>query len=387
METMSSTPLVRLKRGRDRPIRLGHPWVMSGSVERVEGDPEPGATVEVRTSEDERIASGDFDPSSQIRVRVTSLGTDAPDPGEGWVEDRLDAALAWRANEPSLGNTNAVRVVNAEADGLPGLVVDRYADWIVLKSGTPGMLLRAERVARHLEKRTGVRGAWLRGSSAQKGRGILGDVPEGTVEISERDRRYRVDLRHGQKTGFYLDQRDARDVFERLSGGRRALDLFSHTGGFSVAALSGGASEVVAVESSEPAVRLLRENAPGAEAVHGDVQEFLRRDPRRFELVVCDPPPFARRRKDVSSACRAYKDLNLHVFQRVDPGAHVLTFTCSHHIDASLFRKVVFGAAADAGARLQVLSTLGAAADHAVALHHPQGEYLTGLLLRVVEVS
>ena len=387
---MSTAPSVRLKPGRDQPVRLRHPWILSGSVDRIEGDPEAGTTVRVISAEGKPLATGDFDPSSQIRVRLHTFGPEPPDPEEPWLEERLDRALRWRAREPSLADTDALRLVNAEADDLAGLVVDRYAHWLVLKAGTPAMLRRMERIAGHLEKSTGARGAWLRGVLLREtsgGRALFGEVPEDPMEIVEGNRRYRVDLRRGQKTGFYLDQRDSRGLVERLASGRRALDLYAYTGGFSLGALAGGAAATVAVESSEPAVRLLRENTPATEAVLGDVRSFLREDSRRFDLVVCDPPPLARRRREVPAACRAYKDLHLHLLRRVTEGAYLLTFTCSHHIDAGLFRKVVFGAATDAGAELQVLARLGAAADHPVALHHPQGEYLNGLLLRVVEAG
>jgi 23S rRNA (cytosine1962-C5)-methyltransferase len=362
---------------------------MSGSIERVEGEPEPGATVEVRNADGERIACGDFDPASQIRVRLHTFGSDAADPGEPWIEARLDEALDWRRERAHSMDTDALRFVNAEADGLPGLVVDRYADWLVLKAGTPAMLRRVSQIARHLEKTTEARGAWLRGTlppqrSASE-RTLFGDVPDEPVQIRESLRRYWVDLRGGQKTGFYLDQRDGRDLFGDLAAEQRTLDLFSYTGGFSQAALHGKASHVVAVETSDQAVELLRRNAPDAEVVQADVHAFLRDNTERFDLVVCDPPPLARRRRDVQGACRAYKDLNLRVLRNVRPGAYVMTFTCSHHVGADLFRKVIFGAATDAGARVQVLRELGAPMDHPVALHHPQGEYLNGLLLRVVE--
>jgi 23S rRNA (cytosine1962-C5)-methyltransferase len=366
--------------------------VLSGSVDGVDGDPQPGDPVTVISAAGEPLGTGDYDPGSQIRVRVCTFGPEPIDPDEGWLEARLDAAVQWRSGHPLLADTDAIRLVHAEADDLPALVADRYADWLVLKIGSPGMLRRAQRIAGALSERCGTRGVWLRGDpgggrpgGAVEERGLFGEVPEKTVSIQERGRTYRIDLQRGQKTGFYLDQRDSRDLFRRLASGRSALDLFAHTGGFSAAAIQGGAREVVAVESSEPALALLRENAPGAEAVAADVREFLRESSNRFDLVVCDPPPMARRRRDVSAACRAYKDLNLRVLRSVHPGAHVLTFTCSHHVDAELFRKVVFGAATDSGARVQCLAPLGAAPDHPVSLHHPQGEYLKGLLLRVVE--
>jgi 23S rRNA (cytosine1962-C5)-methyltransferase len=374
-------PVVVLHPNRTRSVELRHPWILSGSVARVEGEPAPGDVVAVRSASGEVLGHGDFDPDTQIRVRMIAFGKDAPDE-DAWLEARIARALAWRAAHPLLAGTNALRLAHAEADGLPGLALDRYADWLALRAGTPGMLRRAPKLAEMLARLTGARGAWLRAEGAP-GTTLFGVVPEEPVEIEERGRRYRVDLRHGQKTGFYLDQRDSRDVFAKLARGARALDLFAHTGGFAAAALQGGASAVVAVESSDAALRLLAENAPGAEAVGADVNGFLRDDGREWDLISVDPPPFAKRKRDVPAACRAYKDLNLRALARAADGAHVLTFSCSHHVEPELFRKVIFGAALDARRDVQLLSILAAPPDHPVALEHPQGEYLKGLLLRV----
>ncbi len=372
---------VVLRPGRERSVALGHPWLLSGSVGRVDGEPAPGELVQVCDPAGTRLGIGDWDPDAQIRVRLLSFGKDEIDE-RAWLADSLEHALAWRVAHPLLQGTDALRLMHSEADGLPGLTVDRYGDWLSVRVGTPAMLRRAAQIGEILTAKTGSRGAWLRAEGIP-GAVLCGDVPTEPLEIEERGRRYQVDLRHGQKTGFYLDQRDARDLFARLATGARALDLFAHTGGFARAAQTGGAVEVVAVESSEQAVKLLERNAPGCEIVSGDVNEFLRKDTRAFDLVSVDPPPFAKRKRDVNAACRAYKDLNLRALRRVSDGAHVLTFSCSHHVEPELFRKVVFSAAHDAGREVQVLSILGAPPDHPVSLRHPQGEYLKGLLLRV----
>ncbi len=372
---------VVLRRGRERSVALGHPWVLSGSVLRVEGDPEAGELVALHTEAGALVGFGDYDPDTQIRVRILAFGKDEPDE-RSWLEARLGAALALRSELPLLAGTNALRLVHAEADGLPGLVVDRYADWLALRVGTPAMFRRAGLIGELLQKLTGARGAWLRAEGAPSAL-LFGDVPGEPIEILESERRYFVDLRHGQKTGFYLDQRDARDRFARLAPGKRSLDLFAHTGGFARAAQQGGASEVVAVESSEQAAALLARNAPGCEAVVADVNDFLRRERRTFDLISVDPPPFAKKKRDVPAASRAYKDVNLRALARAAEGAHVLTFSCSHHIAPELFRKLVFGAALDARREVQVLAELGAPPDHPVSIRHPQGAYLTGLHLFV----
>jgi 23S rRNA (cytosine1962-C5)-methyltransferase len=445
---MRELPTIVLREGRDRSVRAGHPWLLSGSVDRVEGAPASGDPVRVASAAGEVLAYGDYDPDSQIRIRLHTRGATDPGPDEPWLEARLEAALDWRAAHPSLRNTDALRLVHAEADGLPGLTVDRYARWGALRATTAAMARRVERVAGILSRRPDVEGVWLRGGApAQKARPasevetpharrppeaeagpaqharpapetgagqsqqtpeadgraqgapetgaestghapprlLAGSVPDEPLAIEERGRRYWVDVRRGQKTGFYLDQREARDLFARLAAGRRALDLYAYTGGFALAALRGGAREVVAVESSKAALDLLARNAPDATAIHGDVPEFLRREASRFDLIAVDPPPFARRKRDVQAAARAYKDLFLWALRRAAPGAEVLVFSCSHHVSADLLRKVVFAAVSDGGAEAQVLGALGAPPDHPVDVRHPEGEYLKGLWLRVAK--
>jgi 23S rRNA (cytosine1962-C5)-methyltransferase len=229
--------------------------------------------------------------------------------------------------------------------------------------------------------------ALRRAGVASQERVLWGSAPAAPVAIEERGRRYRVDVQHGQKTGFYLDQREARDLVRTLAAGRRVLDAFAYTGGFAVAALQGGAERVVAVESSASALALARENVAFAggrsECVAGDAFDVLRSDSAGFDLVILDPPPLARRKADVPRAARAYKDLLLHAFRSARAGRLVLAFACSHHVGPDLFAKIAFGAALDAGRGVAALRELGAPSDHPVSLDHPEGRYLTGLLLRV----
>jgi 23S rRNA (cytosine1962-C5)-methyltransferase len=289
--------------------------------------------------------------------------------------------------------------VNAEGDGLPGLVVDRYADVVVVKLSSAGMASRRDELVSALRHETGAAAGYERadvtatrreGLSVVKG-ALWGESPPGSVPIAERNRRFAVDVVGGQKTGFYIDQRDARDLVTRLAAGGRVLDLFGYTGGFAVAAALGGAREVTLVESSASALERARThlyvNAPScpAELHAADAFGFLRgSEPAEpYDLLVIDPPPLARRRGDVTRATRAYKDLLLHALRRAAPGAHILAFACSHHVGPDLFRKVVFGAALDAGRSPRVLRELGAPSDHPVSIDHPEGRYLTGLLLGV----
>ena len=277
------------------------------------------------------------------------------------------------------------------------MVVDRLGPVVVAKLTSAGMAARREEIAEALRSVSGAERGFERADTAAARReGIAaqdaplwGGPPDGLVEICERGRRYAVDVVGGQKTGFYLDQRDSRDLVAEVAAGRRVLDLFAYTGGFSVAAAQGGASAVTLVESSAPALDLARRNvannAPDLPArfERADVHRFLRDDPGSYDLVVVDPPPLARHKRDVPRATRAYKDALLYAFARAAPGAHLFTFTCSHSIDAVLFRKIVFGAALDARREARVLRVLGPPVDHPVSIDHPEGAYLTGLWLQV----
>jgi 23S rRNA (cytosine1962-C5)-methyltransferase len=383
-----------LKPTRDRSIRRRHPWILSGAVDRIEGAEVAGDWVRVRSAEGEVLGYGHFSPGSALRVRMLTIGKEAPD--DDLIAERIRLAVGRRAANPLLGDTQAVRLVNAEGDGLPGLVVDRYADVVVVKMTAVGMQRRRERIAAVLRETTGAGVGFERadaaaarreGMSTEQG-ALWGAAPDGPFEIRERDRRYRIDVVAGQKTGFYLDQRDSRDLVALLAAGRRVLDLFAYSGGFSVAAALGGASAATLVESSAPALALAEENltanAPGLTArfAKRDVHDFLREDQESYDLVVVDPPPLARNRRDVPRASRSYKDALLHALARSAPGAYLLAFACSHNIDADLFRKIAFGAALDSGRAVQVLRVLGPPVDHPVSIDHPEGNYLTGLLMQ-----
>jgi 23S rRNA (cytosine1962-C5)-methyltransferase len=380
--------------GRDRSLRRRHPWLLDGSIAQVEGEPAAGDWVRIQSDSGETLGYGFYSPASRLRVRVLAFGKDAP--ADDLVETRIAAAVARRASDPLLAGLDALRLVNAEGDGLPGLVADRYGDVVVARLTSAGMARRRDAIAAALARATGARHGLLRADAAAARRegiavesGALwgGAAPE-RVAIDERGRRYRVDVAHGQKTGFYLDQRDARDLVERLAHGRRVLDLFAYTGGFAVAAARGGAASLCLVESSADALALARENlsanaasAP-AELVRGDAFEFARAQGERFDLIVVDPPPLARARRDAPSAARAYKDVLLGALRRAAPDAWLLAFSCSHHVGAELFAKIAAGAATDAQRDAQIVRVLGAPSDHPVSLHHPEGAYLTGLLLR-----
>ncbi len=395
--TLLLEPLVTdiiLHPGRNRSARRRHPWILSGAVARVDGKAEIGAFVRVVSAEGEVVGWGHWSPASTLRIRMVCFGKEPPP--EDWLEIRIAEAVSRRRNHPLLQETNAMRLVNTEGDGLPGLVADQYGDTLVIKLASAGMASQRERVANALRTATGLERGFERADSVASRRegvashqgALWGAAPNDPVEIREGDRCYRVDLVSGQKTGFYLDQRDSRDLVQRLARDRRVLDLFSYTGGFASAAARGGASDIVAVDSSAAALELADENVRSnasdcrLECVRSDAFEFLRRDSRQYDLIVVDPPPLARSRRDVSRATRAYKDAVLHALKRSAAGAHLLVFACSHHVGPDLFRKIVFGASLDAGRPVRVLGGLGAPPDHPVSLDHPEGAYLTGLWLQ-----
>jgi len=385
-----------LKPGRERALEHRHPWVLSGAVGEVRGpvDPRAGEWTRVLSSRGAVMGYGHYSPQSSLRVRMLCFGPE--EPGEDFLAAQIARALARREGHPLLAGTDALRLVNAEGDGLPGLVVDRFADVLAVQITSVGMDLRREEIAAALRTATGASRAYERAEGraarregmAVRDGALWGGVPAGPVPICERDRRFEVDVVNGQKTGFYLDQRDARDLVTQLAAGRRVLDLFCYTGGFAVAAARGGAASVALVDSSAPALERaethLAINAPECpvRAHRADAFEFVRRGDEPYDLLVVDPPPLARRAGDVPRASRAYQDAISNALRRSAPGAFALVFACSHHVTPELFRKLVFGASLDAGRTVEVLRSLGAPADHPVSIDHPEGHYLTGLLLR-----
>jgi 23S rRNA (cytosine1962-C5)-methyltransferase len=385
---------VVLKPGRELPVRAGHPWIFSGAIASGLDGAEPGEPVRVVAHGGGFVAAGHANPRTAIAVRVLTLDDEPVD--AALVARRIDAALALRhAVIPP--DTTAYRVVNGEGDQLPGVVVDRYGDYLVCQLLTAGAARLAGPLVEALWSRLAPRGIFERsegGVRAEEGlggaRGVLaGEEPPARVVVTERGMRLVADLVHGQKTGLFLDQRENRARVRTLAHARRVLNAFAYTGGFAVAAALGGATHVVSVDTSRPALALgvaaWGENglAPdGATWVEGDVFEFLRAARDRFDLIVLDPPPFVRRRRDLTAGLRGYKDVNLQAVRRLEPGGWLLTCSCSQHLDRAGFRQVVAAAASDAGRVLQVVAEHGHPPDHPTALPHPEGEYLKALLLR-----
>lgn len=386
-------PEVVLKPGKDRPVRFGHPWIFSGAISSAPAV-EPGEVVRVRAADGALLGSGYFNPNTAIAVRMLARGEEVVD--AAWMRGRVRAACALR-DVAVPRDTTAFRLINGEGDGLPGFAVDRYDAVLVLQCLTAGAerlkpllvdaLLELVAPAAIYERSDGT---VRRAEGLAAASGVLwGSMPDAIVG-REHGIEFAVDPAGGQKTGFFLDQRDNRALLRSLAAGRRVLDAFCYTGGFALAALAGGAAHVTAVDASRRALELADHNRrhnrfeeSRLELVAADVPSFLRRCEADFDVVVLDPPALVKQRRDVERGARAYKDLHLSVLKRARPGTVVLSFSCSQHVGPELFRKIVTGAAADAARDVQVLRRLGPGADHPVALGHAEGEYLCGLLLRV----
>ncbi len=387
-----------LSPGREKSLLHRHPWVFSGAIASIKGDTTPGATVDIKADDGRFLGRGAASPVSQIRARIWTFDpAEAID--ENFFERRLRAALARRAPLFTADNT-AVRLVHAESDGLPGLIVDRYNDTLVVQILSAGAELWRETLFDLLLRMTGCERVFersdvevraLEGLPARSGP-VRGSAPS-ALTITEHGIKYVVDVAAGQKTGFYIDQRDNRRLVEGLAAGRDVLDCFGYTGGFALNALRGGARSVVSVDSSADAVHAAQRNAGlngvddgRGQWVEADVFKHLRllRDQaRQFDLIVLDPPKLAPTVQHVERAARAYKDINLLAFKLLRPGGVLATFSCSGGVGIELFQKIVAGAAVDARTDAQIIGRMGPSADHPVLLSFPEGDYLKGLLVRL----
>ena len=394
-------PTITLKPGREKSVRNRHPWLFSGAIQRIDRDAADGDSVDVHSNGGQWLARGYLNRRSQIHVRLFSWNA-AEAIDEDFWRGRLQRAMAGRAALAADPHTNAYRLVHAESDGLPGLVVDRYGDWLVVQCLTLGIERVKPLLARLLVELCQPGGIVERSDvdvrqkeGLRPALGMLhGQAPTGPIEIMEHGQRFLVDLLSGQKTGFYLDQRENRRRVAAYCQGGSVLNAFSYSGGFAVYALAAGAQHVINLDSSLEALELAERNLAlngfdpdaQAEGVAGDVFQVLR-DWRaageRFDVIILDPPKFAHSQQQVDRAARAYKDINLLAMQLLQPGGVLATFSCSGLVSADLFQKIVFGASVDSGRDVQVVERLSQGPDHPVLLNFPEGEYLKGLVCRV----
>ncbi len=377
--------ILTLKPGKERLVANRHPWIFAGAIARESG-PEEAAIADLVDPRGRRVASGFHSLHSQIRVRALTFGDEvlteetlrermvssiarrlgsglkSKVPGEHPSNDRHFSALSTLDLTP-----NAMRVINAEGDELSGLTVDRYDDLAVVEIANAGLEQLRPMINDVLRRELALRGIWWKNDIGL---------------------RFRVDPPSGQKTGFFLDQRENRALTRTLASGRRVLNLFSYSGAFGVYAAAGGAASVENVDISAGAIEVARQNHAlngfdDASFVVADAFDYVRKTASRFDLLICDPPAFAKSRGDIDRAARGYKDINLFAMKLLDPGARMLTFSCSGHMSLDLFQKVIFSAAQDAGRRVAFVRRLTAAPDHPVSLFCPEGEYLKGFLLEV----
>ncbi|WP_042265461.1 class I SAM-dependent rRNA methyltransferase [Paraburkholderia heleia] len=401
--------IVTLKPSKEKSLLRRHPWVYANAIDRVEGKPAPGATVIVRSADGRFLGRAAYSPHSQIRARVWSFDENEPI-DHAFFKRRVQRAVADR--RAMVSNTGAVRLIFGEADGLPGLIVDYYVEdggdaaksgrgQLVCQFMAAGVEAWKEAIVAALTSATGCPNVYERSDVSIREKegleqitGLLaGDEPPATIITSENGVRYHVDVRNGHKTGFYVDQRDNRALVQTYAREREVLNCFCYTGGFSLAAMKGGAKRVVSIDSSGEALATAQRNVEAngfdpARAAWLDADAFktLRRlydEGERFDLVVLDPPKFAASREHVDRAARAYKDINLTGFRLLRPGGLLFTYSCSGAIDPALFQKIVAGAAADARVDARILKRLGAGVDHPLLTAFPEGEYLKGLLLQI----
>jgi 23S rRNA (cytosine1962-C5)-methyltransferase len=387
---------VLLKPGREKSLINGNPWIFSGAVESVDNFELNGQPCEILASSGDFLAMGYVNPDSKIVCRVLTRENCPID--AGFIETRICQAAKLR--ESVLTNlTNACRLVNSEGDLLPGLVIDRYGDGVVIQILTCGMELMRETILTVIRKIFRPSFIVERSDSAARHEeklnsrcGILSGTVDTHVEIVENGLRFKVDVLNGQKTGFYLDQRDSRSLVRNFARGRKVLNLFSYTGGFSVAAASAGAVEIVSVDSSEPALELARENmiinnvgTVKSGFIKADVFNYLNALEEGWDMIILDPPAFAMKKTSIERAARGYKDINMRSLKKLNPGGILATFSCSHHISPMLFRQIVYSAVTDSGRQAHVIAQTSHPLDHPFNVCHKEGEYLKGIFLHSVE--
>ncbi|NMC13625.1 MAG: methyltransferase domain-containing protein [Chloroflexi bacterium] len=396
----SNNTLAIIKPQRERSIINRHPWVYSGAIHDIKGDPTGGETIDLVNQSGEFLARGAYSPHSKIKIRIWSWN------GEQIIDDQfiyrtLEDAISRRNTLLSLKNTNAYRLVYAESDRFPGLIVDLYDNILVMQCLSFGAEFWRETIADSLTKLMKVACIYERSDAeirqleglSLRNEVIRGILPENDITIIENGLKYLVDVKKGQKTGFFLDQRQNRLAVRQLAQDKNVLDCFCYTGGFSISALAGEAKSIISIDTSDEAINIAKRNVQinyldqnRINWIRGDVFTELRklRDyDRKFDMIILDPPKFAFSMSQVEKAARGYKDINLLAMKLLNPGGLLVTFSCSGSVNADLFQKIVAGAALDAGVGAQIINQLHQAEDHPILLSFPEGQYLKGLIIQV----
>ncbi len=387
---------VILKPGREKSLLRRHPWIFSGAIQKADENIASGSTVDLLSSDKKFIARASYSPTSQIRARVWTFEDEPVD--KEFFRHKIRSSLATRQMLNIESQSNSYRLIYAESDGIPGLIVDKYNEVLVLQSLTAGSEYWKETFADILLEETGLSTIYERSDADVRELegltpkvGVLrGTLSTTLITIQEFGLKFNVNFATGHKTGFYFDQRVNRLRVRELSKDKDVLDCFCYSGGFTINALAGGANSVVSVDSSADALEFCKENIVINDlpldkhtSLEGDVFQLLRKfrdENRSFDMIILDPPKFAPTSAHAEKATRAYKDINLLAFKLLRLGGILVTFSCSGGVDAGLFQKIVAGAALDAGVEAQIVEHLSQGADHPVSLHFPEGAYLKGLV-------
>ncbi|HBH6949749.1 TPA: 23S rRNA (cytosine(1962)-C(5))-methyltransferase RlmI [Serratia marcescens] len=390
-----------LAKGREKSLLRRHPWVFSGAVQRVEGKAHSGETIDILDSQGKWLARGAYSPESQIRARVWTFQPNEEINIDFFIR-RLQQAQSWRDWVAQRDGLDGYRLIAGESDGLPGITIDRFQNFLVLQLLSTGAEYQRPALLSALQHcypecsiydRSDVAVRKKEGLPLAQGP-VLGDLPPELLPITEHGMKLLVDIQQGHKTGFYLDQRDSRLAARNYSAGRRVLNCFSYTGAFAVSALMGGCAQVISVDTSQAALDIARQNVElnkldlsKAEFVRDDVFQLLRNyrtQGEKFDLIIMDPPKFVENKNQLASACRGYKDINMLALQLLNPGGILLSFSCSGLMPTDLFQKILADAAVDAGRDVQFIEQFRQAADHPVIATYPEGLYLKGFACRVM---
>ena len=390
-------PSVKLKKGRDKSFNRKHPWIFSGAIDSVKDLNKNGETVDIISGDGKLLGYGSYSSSSQISVRVLSFNPDEKIDVD-FFQKKIKDAAEFRKQIVNDATTNAYRVINAEGDSLPGLVVDKYADFLVCQFLSAGAEFWKNEIVKILADFFNPTGIFERSDVEVRekegllpSKGVLfGKEPDELIEIIENRNKFFVDVNLGHKTGFYLDQRDNRKILEQFASGKEILHCFSYTGGFSVYAVKAGASKVINVDSSAESLVLAEKNlalndidSSSYENIQDDVFKYLRKQRdtnKQFDVIILDPPKFAESVSQIEKAARGYKDINLLALKLLKKNGVLFTFSCSGHIVPDLFKKIIADAAADADRDVHILKYLNQSPDHTMLTSFPEGLYLKGLV-------
>lgn len=392
---------IKLKKGKEKAVNQRHPWVFSGALDKIKGKPENGEVVRVLSAANEFLALGYYNDQSRVAVRLLDWDENIAI-NATWYEQKITAAIAGRSHLLADPSTTACRLIFSEADFLPGLIVDRYADFLSVQILSSGIEKAQKEIIEILVRLLQPKGIFDRsdatartheGITAENGL-LWGEVPEEFIAVKENGITYHINIAEGQKSGFYCDQRDNRKILASYTKDKTVLDCFSYSGGFTLNAFVNGAKEVTSVDSSALALETLKQNItlnnfdPSKHtSIQSDVNKQLRAfgdEDKKFDVVILDPPKFAPSRSALDRAARAYKDLNRRGLMLLESGGLLATFSCSGAVDIDTFKQIIAWAALDAGKEVQIIKQFCQPEDHPIRLSFPEGEYLKGLLIRVV---